>query len=136
MIDLIELLYNTNLDKSTVYITWDAASWHRSNELVEWLDSFNAVERHKGPSIQFVPLPTCSQFLNVIESVFSGMAKAVIHHSDHASEGEMKRAISRHFVERNRFFKDNPKRAGKKIWGSERVPAVFCDAHNSKDHRW
>jgi hypothetical protein len=28
----------------------------------------------------------------------------------------MKTAISRHFVERNGYFRDNPKRAGNKIW--------------------
>jgi hypothetical protein len=34
------------------------------------------------PHVKLVPLPSCAQFLNVIESVFSGMAKAVIHNSD------------------------------------------------------
>ena len=28
----------------------------------------------------------------------------------------MKTAISMHFIERNNFFKHNPKRAGKRIW--------------------
>jgi len=28
----------------------------------------------------------------------------------------MKMAISTHFVERNDYFRENPKRAGKKIW--------------------
>ena len=28
----------------------------------------------------------------------------------------MKAAMSRHFAERNEYFKDNPKRVGKKIW--------------------
>jgi hypothetical protein len=28
----------------------------------------------------------------------------------------MKAAVSRHFVERNNYFHDNPKRVGKKIW--------------------
>jgi len=44
------------------------------------------------------------------------MKKAVIHHSDYRSEDEMKMAISTHFVERNDYFRENPKRAGKKIW--------------------
>jgi len=65
---------------------------------------------------ELVPLPHSAQFLNVIESVFSGMKRAVIHNSDYASEEEMKTAISRHFQERNEFFKNNPKRAGKRIW--------------------
>jgi len=32
-----------------------------------------------------VPLPAGAQFLNVIESVFSGMARAIIHNSDYES---------------------------------------------------
>ena len=85
---------------------------------MEWLDAFNVETTSSGfgPTIHLVPLPTSSQFLDVIEAVFSGMKKAVIHHSDYQSEDEMKTAISRHFVERNDYFRDNPKRAGKKIW--------------------
>jgi hypothetical protein len=115
---------------SKLYITWDAASWHSSNELIEWLDDFNknSNSNGNGPSIEFVPLPSCSQFLDVIESVFSGMKRAVIHHSDYKSPGEMKTAISRHFDERNEYFKDNPKRVGKKIWEVD----FFQDYENIK----
>jgi transposase len=118
MIDLIEILFNQHPFTSRIYLTWDAASWHKSGSLVEWLDAFNVETSSSGfgPTIHLVPLPTSSQFLDVIEAVFSGMKKAVIHHSDYQSEGEMKTAISRHFVERNDYFRDNPKRAGKKIW--------------------
>jgi hypothetical protein len=118
MVDLIELLFNQHIDKSRIYITWDAASWHSSHELVSWLDEFNEVtgETETGPIVEFIPLPTCAQFLDVIEAVFGGMKKAVIHHSDYANEEEMKTAIARHFEERNEYFRRNPKRAGKKIW--------------------
>ena len=118
MIELIEILFNQHPFTSRIYLTWDAASWHKSGPLVEWLDAFNAETTSSGfgPTIHLVPLPTSSQFLDVIEAVFSGMKKAVIHHSDYQSEDEMKTAISRHFVERNGHFRDNPKRAGKKIW--------------------
>jgi len=118
MIDLMELLFNQYHDKKKLYITWDAASWHDSNGLVEWLDEFNKQTEltGKGPLMEFVPLPSCSQFLNVIESVFSGMKRAVIHNSDYSGTTEMKTAISRQFTERNGYFSDNPRRAGKKIW--------------------
>jgi transposase len=118
IIDLAEILFNQYHNKSRIYLTWDAASWHKSGMLVEWLDAFNVETTSSGfgPTIHLVPLPTSSQFLDVIEAVFSGMKKAVIHHSDYKSEDEMKMAISRHFVERNGHFRDNPKRAGKKIW--------------------
>jgi len=118
MIDLIEILFNQHPLTSRIYLTWDAASWHKSGVLVEWLDTFNEEVSTSGfgPTIHLVPLPRSSQFLDVIEAVFSGMKRAVIHHSDYQSEDEMKTAISRHFVERNGFFRDNPKRAGQKIW--------------------
>jgi transposase len=118
MIDLVEILYNQHHDKARIYLSWDAASWHGSNELVEWADNFNTWNNanSSGPIIGFVPLPSSAQFLDVIEAVFSAMKKAVIHNSDYQSEEEMKTAISVHFCERNEFFKHNPKRAGKRIW--------------------
>ena len=130
MIDLIEILFNQNYDKSKIFITWDAVSWHNSNKLLDWLDNFNADTKDigEGPLIEFIPLPTSAQFLNVIESIFSGMKRAVVHHSDYQSEEEMKSAISGHFVERNAYFKKNPKRAGKKIWEID----FFLDYNNMK----
>ncbi len=118
IIDLAEMLFNQYQAKSKIYLTWDAASWHGSDELVQWADSLNIWNETSGagPRIEFVPLPSSAQFLDVIEAVFSGMKRAVIHNSDYQSEEEMKTAISTHFRERNEFFKHNPKRAGKKIW--------------------
>jgi transposase len=118
MIDLIELLFCQHRDKTHLYLTWDAASWHDSASLVDWLDAFNmkTTETGDGPLISMVPLPSCSQFLNVIESTFAVMKKAVVHHSDYRTPHEMKSSISRHFWDRNLFFQDNPRRAGKKIW--------------------
>ena len=118
MIDLVEMLFNQYHDTSKIYITWDAASWHRSHELVAWVDGFNTYNKEHGPAplIALVPLPSTAQFLDVIETVFTGMKRAVIHYSDYQSEAEMKSAISRHYQERNAFFKHNPRRAGKKIW--------------------
>jgi transposase len=118
MIDLVEILFNQHHGKSRIYITWDAASWHGSDKLVEWVNDFNAWNQANacGPIIELVPLPSSAQFLNVIEAVFKAMKKAVIHFSDYQSEEEMKNAMSLHFVERNTYFKHNPRRSGKKIW--------------------
>jgi len=118
MIDLIEILFNQHPAAARLYVTWDAASWHSSSPLVEWLDSFNAETRRRGdgPVIELVPLPASAQFLDVIEAVFSGMKRAVIHHSDYRGPDEMKDAISLHFAERNAYFRENPRRAGQKIW--------------------
>jgi len=76
------------------------------------------------------------QFLNVMESVFSGMARAVIHNSDYSSVNECLSAIDRYFRERNAAFAKNPRRAGNVIWGKERAPPVFSEANNCKDPRY
>ena len=92
MIDLVEILFNQNYSMKKLYVTWDGASWHSSNALVSWLEGFNAETKKagKGPVIEFIPLPTSSQFPNVIESVFAGLKQSVIHNSDYQSEAEMK----------------------------------------------
>src|SRR3954454_15020978 len=80
-----------------------------------------------------MPLPVSAQFLNVIESVFSGLARAIIHNSDYQSVDECKEAIDGYFSERNKAFADHPRRAGNKIWGNERVEAIFKEENNCKD---
>jgi hypothetical protein len=121
MIGLLETLYNQYYAHSKLYVTWDAVSWHNSTMLTAWLDEFNQTSRDLGggPIIELLPLPTSAQFLNVIEGVLSGMTRAVINNSDYKSPDEMKVAISRHFAQRNKEFKDNPRRAGKAIWESD-----------------
>jgi hypothetical protein len=86
--------------------------------------------------VDTAPLPAGAQFLNVIESVFSGMARAIIQNSDYQSEEEAMHAIDRYFAERNAAFKAKPKRAGGKIWGEERVAPVFSESHNCKDPKY
>ena len=77
-----------------------------------------------------------AQFLNVIESVFSGMARAIIHNSDYKSVDDAKAAIDRYLEERNAHFRQHPRRAGNKIWRLEREPAAFSEANNCKDPRY
>jgi hypothetical protein len=89
-------------------------------------------KQHKTPPIDLVPLPSGAQFLNVIESVFSGLARAVVHNSDYQSEDEAKAAIDRHFAERNEYFLKNPKRAGDKIWREAIVLSRFSESNNCK----
>lgn len=69
----------------------------------------------------------------MIESVFSGMARAIIHNSDYATIEIAKDAIDRYFADRNTHFVEHPKRACQKIWGKERVPSVFAEGQNCKD---
>jgi hypothetical protein len=130
MIKLIDTLLNQYRDQERLYLCWDAVSWHNSKILKNYIEDHNKTSK---PEIRLAPLPACTQFLNVIESVFAGMAKAVIHNSDYDSADECKQAISLHFDARNRDFKANPKRAGRKIWGKEIVRAKFSENQNCKN---
>ena len=85
------------------------------------------------PTIELAPLPALAQFLNVIESVFSGMARAIIHSSDYVSIDAAKDAIDRYFRERNCHFQEHPKKAGNKVWGKELVSPDFAASNNCKD---
>jgi transposase len=139
MIKLLEILLAKHSDQRCIYFSWDAASWHASKKLYKRVEEINSSEyraTHKGPLVKLAPLPACAQFLNVIESVFSGMARAIIHNSDYPTVADCKAAIDRYFLERNEHFKVHPKRAGDKIWGKELVPATFNESNNCKDPRY
>ena len=137
MIRMMEVLIEQYRDRRKLYLSWDAASWHISKRLSEHVEAHNAVAAGgAAPIIETVPLPSGAQFLNVIESVFSGMARAIIHNSDYQTLDDAKTAINRYFEERNAHFRQHPRRAGKKIWGKERAPAAFSEANNCKDPRY
>ena len=83
MADLLRTKYRTC---RTIYLSWDAASWHISKKLFSHLDEVNQqATQDDFPIVKTAPLPAGAQFLNVIESVFSGMAKGIIHNSDYPS---------------------------------------------------
>jgi transposase len=130
MIKLLDLLIAQYADQERLYLCWDAVSWHNSKILKTYIEDHN--QQHK-PEIKLAPLPSCTQFLNVIESVFCGLAKAVIHNSNYTSTDECKAAIDLHFTTRNQHFKANPKRAGRKIWGKELVKAHFSETHHTRN---
>jgi len=139
MIKLLEILLANYKDETRIFLSWDAASWHASKKLyekVEEINEGNYRKIRKTPIVKLAPLPSCAQFLNVIESIFSGMAKAIIHNSNYASVEECMVAIDRYFGERNLYFKKNPKRAGNKIWGKEIIKAKFSQSNNCKDPRY
>jgi len=136
MIKLIDLLLIRYQNEEKLYISWDAASWHASKKLVSHVELINSVkynQEHKTPFVELAPLPASAQFLNVIESVFSGLAKSIIHNSDYTSLDECKSAITLYFNTRNNHFIKHPQKAGNKIWGKELVVPVFKDSHNCKD---
>jgi transposase len=139
MLKLLDMLLAEYSSQSRLYLSWDAASWHISGRLkrrVREINSPTYQAAHMTPRVSLAPLPACAQFLNVIESVFSGMARAIIHNSDYPSADMCKAAIDRYFAERNQHFREHPKRAGNKLWGAEIVPPVFAEGQNCKDPRW
>ncbi len=137
MIRMMDLLIKRYRGFRKLWLSWDAASWHMSKKLYEQIEAANVMAYITGsPIVDTAPLPAGAQFLNVIESVFSGLARGVIHNSDYKSVDEAKAAIDRYFEERNEDFQRNPKRAGKKIWGEERVVSEFHEANNCKDPRY
>jgi hypothetical protein len=139
MIRMLELLISQYRGQARIFLSWDAASWHASKRFVGRVDEINQAAyraEHGTPVVELAPLPSCAQFLNVIESVFSGMARAIIHNSDYASVEIAKAAIDRYFAERNDHFQKHPRRAGKKLWGTERVEPEFNEANNCKDPGW
>ena len=133
MIRMASTLIEKYGDAKKLYLSWDAASWHMSKELLEFVEGHNQTCLGKLPALELAPLPASAQFLNVIESVFSGMARAIIHSSDYRSVEAAQVAIDRYFDERNQHYKANPKRAGKKIWGLERTSVDFSVSNNCKD---
>ncbi|WP_245286267.1 IS630 family transposase [Bradyrhizobium sp. WSM1417] len=137
IIKLLDQLLARNRHLTRLYLSWDAASWHMSNQLVRRIESNNVMAEVTGsPRVETAPLPAGAQFLNVIEAVFSGMARAILHNSDYSSVGEAKRAIDRYFAERNEYFREHRKRAGNKIWGGERETTAFSESSNHKDPRY
>lgn len=137
MIRMMELLVLQYRDYRKLYLSWDAASWHISKQLQESIAAHNtSVAGQAGPMIEIAPLPAGAQFLNVIESIFSGMARGIIHNSNYESLEATKCAIDSYFAERNEYFRLNPKRAGKKIWGQERERVEFSASSNCKDPRY
>jgi hypothetical protein len=134
MIKMMDVLRTQYRDCSTIYLSWDAASWHMSKRLFAEIAKRNVEAVGAGyPVVETAPLPAGAQFLNIIESVFSGMSRAIIHNSDYPSVDAAKQAIDDYFASRNENFRKQPKRAGGKIWGAERVGIEFSEANNCKD---
>jgi len=133
MIRMTELLRLQYADRRRIYLSWDAASWHVSKKLKTHVYSLNWSARNEYPLVELAPLPAGAQFLNVIESVFSGMARAILHNSDYPSIQEATTAIDQYFQTRNLYFRTEPRRAGRKIWQQERSPCEFSEANTCKD---
>lgn len=136
-IQFIELLRRSYSSYRNLYLSWDAAPWHSSKTLGEKIAFLNEWSVHdRAPILKVIPLPTSAQFLNVIESVFSGLARAVLHNSDYPTLEDAMKAAARYFDERNAAFLKESRRAGRSIWKMERVPSALDETNNCKDLRY
>jgi hypothetical protein len=134
MITMMKILAARYWSYNKIWLSWDAASWHMSKALYTEIDLLNQnAAVIGGPVIAVAPLPSGAQFLNVIESVFSGLARGVLHNSDYQSVEAARSAIDQYFHERNTYFLENPVRAGNKIWGKERSSNQFDEGSVCKD---
>ena len=98
MIRMMELLVEKYSGRRKIYLSWDAASWHISKRLYQRVEEHNtAVLSGGGPTVETAPLPSGAQFLNVIESVFSGLARSIIHNSNYKTMDDAKAAIDRYW---------------------------------------
>ena len=102
---MLAVLIEQYKNKSRIYLSWDAASWHISKALHDHVAQHNervTKGEDQGPTVGLAPLPTSAQFLNVIESVFSGMARAILANSNYQSIDEARAAIDRYIRERTK----------------------------------
>jgi hypothetical protein len=132
MLRLIDKLLESYRICDRIYLSWDSASLPFSRRLKAKVMQLNLPsyrKKHGTPKVTLVPLPSSAQFLNVIESVFSGMEKAIIHNSNYASVEDAQSAI-------DQYFRGHPKVAGKRIWGKEPAPSGFNESQNYKDKRF
>ena len=91
MIKLITQLAEKYKREKRIFISWDSASWHASKAVFKKVAELNSEQfrcTNLSPLIELRPLPTGAQFLNVIEFVFSGMSRAILHNSDYQSVDE------------------------------------------------
>lgn len=120
-----------------LFLSWDSAPWHSSARLNEHLRIVNArAPLDRRPTIEVVPLPTSAQFLNVIESVFSGMARAILHNSDYPTLEDCKAAVTRYFSGSRRSFPQGSQACRKSDLGEGTSLVHLHETNNCKDPRW
>ena len=139
MIKLLDILLEQYAGCRRIYLSWDSASWHSSKVFQKKVRGVNrpSYRKHNStPMVKLAPLPARAQFLNVIESIFGGLAEAIINNSNYSSVEDAPNGIDMYFEERNEYFQNNPGRAGNKIWGEEIVKPLFKQGHNCKHHRF
>jgi hypothetical protein len=96
MIALLRMLLKQYSSCRRIYFSWDSASWHSSKKFQAEVSQVNKLEYRRAnntPMVKLAPLPARAQFLNVIESVFSGMSRSIVQNSDYESVSAAQAAI-------------------------------------------
>src|SRR5260370_10245549 len=107
MVDMLRRQYRS---MKRIYLSWDAAGWHISKALGKHVEFLNDWAEHDGaPTIDLAPLPSRAQFLNVLESVFSGMSRAGINKSNFEDLPRARNAINPYLLNKNQFYHTYPK---------------------------
>jgi hypothetical protein len=134
MIKMADLLRQQYRGCRSIYLSWDAASWHVSRKLVEHLKTINRKAVRDGyPLVWTAPCLRVPNFSTLSSQSSVELSRAIIHNSDYGSLNAAKDAIDLHFRQRNEHFLTDPKRAGNNIWGKELVPSGFQEGQNCKD---
>ena len=84
--------------KRVVVIIWDNASWHKSQDVRDWLRTYNRAAKAAGePRLLTHLLPVKSPWLNPIEPCWVHAKRAVCEPAGPLTAGELQRRICVHF---------------------------------------
>src|SRR5260370_30016196 len=111
MVRMVDVLRRQYRSMRRIYLSWDAAGWHISKALGKHVEFLNDWAEYDGaPTIDLAPLPSRAHFLNVIESVFSGMSPAGSHNSQFVDLSRARNPLAFYFGSTKKFFNKHPKR--------------------------
>ena len=84
--------------KRVVVVIWDNASWHKSQELRQWLRAYNQAAKGAGePRLLTHLLPTKSPWLNPIEPRWVHAKRDVCEPKGELTPRELRRRLAVHF---------------------------------------
>jgi len=86
-----------------LYVVWDNATFHLSKALRSWLEEHNdKVRRDGGTSIQLVPMPNKSPWLNLIEVEFRWLKRRALFCRIHETTDVLRQVLEACIAERNK----------------------------------
>ena len=84
--------------KTVLVVIWDRATWHKSNQLVQWVRTHNrAVKQNGGVRLLTCLLPIKSPWLNPIEPVWLHAKRKIDQHDGPFDLAELKARLCSYF---------------------------------------